>query len=149
MAHVHHIQRLMVIGNFARLAGLEAQARHRWYLGIYIDAFEWVGLPSTLGMSQRADGGVIATTPYVSSAADLQRMGNYCRGCAYDPRQKIGARACPFNAQYGDFFARHAPALQGNPRLAQVYRQWHKMGEPQQAALLEQATQLRQRLKTL
>lgn len=148
-AHAHHIQRLMVIGNFALLAGLEPQALHRWYLGIYIDAFAWVELPNTLGMSQRADGGVIATKPYVSSAAYLQRMGDYCQGCAYDPKQKTGARACPFNALYWDFFERHAPTLQGNPRLALVYRQLQKMSDAQRAALRTQAGHLRERLDTL
>ena len=148
-AHAHHIQRLMVIGNFALLAGLEPQALHRWYLGIYIDAFEWVELPNTLGMSQRADGGVIATKPYVSSAAYLQRMGDYCQGCAYDPKQKTGARACPFNALYWDFFERHAPTLQGNRRLALVYRQLQKMSDAQRAALRTQAGHLRERLDTL
>jgi deoxyribodipyrimidine photolyase-related protein len=98
----------MVIGNFALLAGLDPVALHRWYLGIYIDAFEWVELPNTLGMSQRADGGLIATKPYVSSAAYLQRMGDYCQGCAYDPKQRRPARL-PFNALYWDFFDRHAP----------------------------------------
>ena len=148
-AHAHHIQRLMVIGNFALLAGLEPQALHRWYLGIYIDAFEWVELPNTLGMSQRADGGVIATKPYVSSAAYLQRMGDYCRGCAYDPKQKTGARACPFNALYWDFFEPHAPMLQGNPRLALVYRQLKKMPDVEREALRTQAGHLRERLDTL
>ena len=148
-AHAHHIQRLMVIGNFALLAGLEPQALHRWYLGIYIDAFEWVELPNTLGMSQRADGGVIATKPYVSSAAYLQRMGDYCQGCAYDPKQKTGACACPFNALYWDFFKRHAPTLQGNPRLALVYRQLKKMPDVEREALRTQAGHLRERLDTL
>ncbi|WP_454907902.1 cryptochrome/photolyase family protein [Variovorax gossypii] len=148
-AHAHHIQRLMVIGNFALLAGLEPQALHRWYLGIYIDAFEWVELPNTLGMSQRADGGLIATKPYVSSAAYLQRMGDYCKGCAYDPAQKTGERACPFNALYWDFFERHAPTLEGNPRLALVYRQLQKMPDTQREALRTQAGHLRERLDAL
>lgn len=148
-AHAHHIQRLMVIGNFALLAGLDPQELHRWYLGIYIDAFEWVELPNTLGMSQRADGGVIATKPYVSSGAYLHRMGDYCQGCAYDYRQKTGARACPFNALYWDFFDRHATALEDNHRLTMVYRQWRKMPPSQQTALRDQARQLRQRLETL
>lgn len=148
-AHAHHIQRLMVIGNFALLAGLQPQALHRWYLGIYIDAFEWVELPNTLGMSQRADGGVIATKPYVSSAAYLRRMGDYCKGCAYDPTQKVGARACPFNALYWDFFDRHAQALQGNPRLALVFRQMQKMPAEQMQALRARAQDVRARLDTL
>lgn len=148
-AHAHHIQRLMVIGNFALLARLDPQALHRWYLGIYIDAFEWVELPNTLGMSQRADGGLIATKPYVSSAAYLRRMGDYCQGCAYDPMQKTGARACPFNALYWDFFDHHAPTLQDNPRLAIVFRQWQKMDDAQREALRAHAAQLRERLDTL
>ena len=148
-AHAHHIQRLMVIGNFALLAGLDPAALHRWYLGIYIDAFEWVELPNTLGMSQRADGGLIATKPYVSSAAYLQRMGDYCQGCAYHPKLKTGPRACPFNALYWDFFARHAETLGSSHRLALVYRQWQKMPHEQQTALQAHAQQVRQQLATL
>lgn len=148
-AHAHHIQRLMVIGNFALLAGLDPAALHHWYLGIYIDAFEWVELPNTLGMSQRADGGLIATKPYVSSAAYLQRMGDYCQGCAYNPKLKTGPRACPFNALYWDFFARHAETLGSNHRLALVYRQWQKMPPEQQTALQAHAQQVRQQLDTL
>lgn len=148
-AHAHHIQRLMVIGNFALLAGLDPVALHRWYLGIYIDAFEWVELPNTLGMSQSADGGLIATKPYVSGAAYLQRMTDYCRGCAYDPRQRTGPRACPFNALYWDFFDRHSTALRDNHRLTLVYRQWQKMPPQQQEALRGQARQLRGRLDAL
>lgn len=129
-AHAHHIQRLMVIGNFALLAGLDPQALHRWYLGVYIDAFEWVELPNTLGMSQWADGGIIATKPYVSSAAYINRMSDYCEGCAYDHKQKLGERACPFNALYWDFFARHEPLLGSNSRLGMVYRQLQKMQGP-------------------
>jgi len=148
-AHAHHIQRLMVIGNFALLAGLEPQALHQWYLGIYIDAVEWVELPNTLGMSQRADGGVIATKPYVSSAAYIKRMGDYCQGCAYDPGEKIGERACPFNALYWDFFDRHAPVFEGNQRLDFVYRQLADMPDAQREALRTQAGQLRGQLETL
>lgn len=138
-AYAHHIQRLMVIGNFALLAGLDPQEVHQWYLGIYIDAFEWVEAPNTLGMSQFADGGRLATKPYVSSAAYLQRMGDHCKGCRYDPKVKTGDRACPFNALYWDFFDRHAERLRGNHRLAMVYRTWEKMAEPQREALRAQA----------
>lgn len=105
--------------------------------------------PNTLGMSQRADGGVIATKPDVSSAAYLQHMGDCCRGCAYDPRQKTGELACPFNALYRDFFARHAGALERTPRLALVYRQWHQMPEPQRTVLRDRAESLRRQLETL
>lgn len=138
-AHAHHIQRLMVIGNFALLAGLDPHALHRWYLGVYVDAFEWVELPNTLGMSQRADGGLIATKPYVSSAAYINRMSDYCKGCAYDHKQKLGGDACPFNALYWDFFARHEAEFGKNARLGMVYRQLKKMQGPQLEALREQA----------
>ena len=148
-AYAHHIQRLMVISNFALLAGLDPAAVHRWYLGVYIDAFEWVELPNTLGMSQFADGGLLATKPYVSSAAYIDRMGGYCKGCHYDKKPKTGERACPFNALYWDFFARHEATLGKNFRLGMVYRQLQKMeGAPLQA-LREQATAVLARLDAL
>ena len=145
-AHAHHIQRLMVIGNFALLAGLDPQAVHRWYLGVYIDAFEWVELPNTLGMSQFADGGLLATKPYVSSAAYIDRMSDYCRGCAYDPKKRTGDTACPFNSLYWDFFDRHAASLGRNPRLGMVYRQLAKLD---MAPVRARAAVLRARLDTL
>ena len=148
-AHAHHIQRLMVIGNFSLLAGLDPQALHRWYLGVYIDAFEWVELPNTLGMSQWADGGLIATKPYVSSGAYIHRMSDYCQGCRYDPKKKLGEGACPFNALYWDFFARHEATLAGNNRLGLVYRQLHKIPAPQLEALRTHASDLRKRLDQL
>ncbi len=148
-AHAHHIQRLMVIGNFALLAGVSPQALHRWYLGVYVDAFEWVELPNTLGMSQRADAGLIATKPYVSSAAYLHRMGDYCQGCAYDPRRKTGERACPFNALYWNFFERHATVMSKSPRLATVYSQLHRMSADQRDAQRAQAQHWMERLDTL
>ena len=128
-AYAHHIQRLMVIGNFALLAGLNPGELHHWYLGIYIDAFEWVEAPNTLGMSQWADGGLLATKPYVSSAAYLQRMGDHCHHCHYRPKDKTGELACPFNALYWDFFDRHRTHFQGNPRLGVVYHQLKRMPE--------------------
>jgi deoxyribodipyrimidine photolyase-related protein len=125
--YAHHIQRLMVIGNFALLAGLNPAAVHAWYLGVYIDAFEWVELPNTVGMSQFADGGRLATKPYVSSAAYIDRMSDYCKGCHYDKKARVGERACPFNALYWDFFVRNTQRLAANPRLGMVYRQLAKM----------------------
>ena len=148
-AYAHHIQRLMVIGNFALLAGLDPDAVHRWYLGVYIDAFEWVEMPNTLGMSQFADGGLLATKPYVSSAAYIDRMSDYCKGCRYDRRQRTGARACPFNALYWNFFERNAAVLGNNPRLGMVYRQLEKFSTADRAALREQADSLRRRLPAL
>ncbi|MHB8950734.1 MAG: cryptochrome/photolyase family protein [Rhodoferax sp.] len=148
-AHAHHIQRLMVIGNFALLAGLDVQALHRWYLGVYIDAFEWVELPNTLGMSQFADGGLLATKPYVSSAAYIDRMSDYCKGCAYEKKQRLGESACPFNALYWDFYQRNADKLERNPRIGMAYRQLAKMPPEEVAALQAQAQQTRLRLDTL
>jgi deoxyribodipyrimidine photolyase-related protein len=141
-AHAHHIQRLMVIGNFALLAGLDPAQVHRWYLGIYIDAFEWVELPNTLGMSQFADGGGLATKPYVSSAAYIDRMSDYCKGCHYDKKVRIGERACPFNALYWDFFHRNTATLARNPRIGMVYRQLEKMDEGAILDFQEQAQRM-------
>lgn len=115
---------------------------HRWYLGIYIDAFEWVELPNTIGMSQFADGGLLATKPFVCSAAYIDRMGDYCKGCHYDKKARIGERACPYNALYWDFFHRNAPALQKNPRIGMVYRQLEKMDEAAIADFQEQARRI-------
>jgi deoxyribodipyrimidine photolyase-related protein len=148
-AHAHHIQRLMVIGNFALLAGLDPAEVHRWYLGVYVDAFEWVELPNTLGMSQFADGGLLATKPYVSSGAYLQRMSDYCRGCPYDPARRTGPRACPFNALYWQFLLRHRERLGGNPRLAMPYRQLERMDAATRAALVAQAQASLDTLETL
>jgi deoxyribodipyrimidine photolyase-related protein len=148
-AHAHHIQRLMVIGNFSLLAGLDPQALHRWYLGVYIDAFEWVELPNTLGMSQWADGGIIATKPYVSSGAYINRMSDYCKGCTYDHKQKVGAGACPFNALYWDFFARHERLLGRNTRLGMAYRQLEKLKGTQLDNLRAHATDIRSGIESL
>ena len=145
-AHAHHIQRLMVVGNFALLAGLDPAQVHRWYLGVYIDAFEWVELPNTVGMSQFADGGLLATKPYVSSAAYIDRMGDYCKGCHYDKKVRVGARACPYNALYWDFFHRNETTLAKNPRIGMVYRQLEKMD---QAAIVEFQDQARKMLGNL
>ncbi len=148
-AHAHHIQRLMVIGNFALLAGLDPHQVHLWYLGVYIDAFEWVEMPNTIGMSQFADGGLLATKPYVSSAAYIDRMSDYCKGCHYDKKARLGERACPFNALYWDFFARNADRLSGNQRLAMVYRNLGKMDDEARAAFQNRAADVRTRLDQL
>ena len=139
-AYAHHIQRLMIIGNFSLLAGLNPAAVHRWYLGIYIDAFEWVELPNTVGMSQYADGGLLATKPYVSSAAYIDRMSDYCKGCHYNKKLREGEKACPFNALYWDFFERNKEKLGNNFRLGMVYRNLEKMDDAALASLKAQAT---------
>jgi deoxyribodipyrimidine photolyase-related protein len=151
-AYAHHIQRLMVIGNFALLAGLNPKELHHWYLGIYIDAFEWVELPNTVGMSQFADGGLLATKPYVSSAAYIDRMSDYCKGCHYDKKLREDTptkQACPFNAMYWDFHVKHADKLSKNPRIGMVYQQLKKMDASKIEALQVQATALRARLDQL
>ena len=99
-AYAHHIQRLMITGNFALLAQVHPDAVDQWYLGIYADAIEWVQITNTRGMSQWADGGIVATKPYVSAAAYIHKMSNYCEGCVYDRKKRLGDDACPFNSLY-------------------------------------------------
>ena len=144
-AHAHHIQRLMVTGNFALLIGADPAQVHQWYLEVYVDAYEWVELPNTLGMSQFGDGGLLGSKPYVSSGAYIDRMSDYCRHCRYDVKQRVGPDACPFNALYWDFLARHEDKLGRNRRLATVYRNWHRQAaETQQATRAQAAAFLRQ-----
>ena len=139
----------MIIGNFSLLAGLDPYQVHQWYLGVYVDAYEWVEMPNTIGMSQFADGGLMATKPYVSSAAYIDRMSDYCKGCHYDKKARLGPTACPFNALYWDFFERHRARLEGNQRLGMVYRQLGKMDDEARAAFQNRAAQLRADLDAL
>lgn len=134
-AYAHHIQRLMVTGNFALLAGIDPHALHQWYLAVYADAYEWVELPNTVGMSQFADGGLLASKPYAASGAYIDRMSDYCRGCSYDVKAKAGPKACPFNILYWHFIARHRDRLSRNPRMAQMMRTWDKFSEEKRAQL--------------
>jgi len=126
-AYAHHIQRLMIVGNFSLLAGINPKSLHEWYLGIYIDAFEWVEMPNTLGMSQFADGGKLASKPYVSTANYINKMSNYCEGCHYSKSDRLGDKACPFNSLYWNFFISKAGQLSKNPRLAIVHKQIRDM----------------------
>jgi len=138
-AYAHHIQRLMVTGTFALLAGIDPHALHEWYLAVYIDAFEWVEAPNTIGMSQYADGGLLGSKPYAASGAYIDRMSDYCSGCRYDVKDKTGENACPFNALYWDFLDRNADKLRGNPRLGPVYRNWDRMDEDKRQAYRDRA----------
>jgi len=138
-AYAHHIQRLMVTGNFALLAGVDPDAVDQWYLGVYIDAVQWVELPNTRAMSQFADGGLVATKPYISSAKYIHNMSNYCDACEYDWKKRHGDGACPFNSFYWAFFDRHRRRLQKNPRVAMMYRTWDRMQEKEKKQVLKQA----------
>ena len=115
--YAHHIQRLMVTGLFALLFGVEPKRVHEWYLAVYVDAVEWVELPNTLGMSQFADGGVMASKPYCATGAYLDRMSHACKGCRFEPKQATGENACPFTTLYWDFLARHERLLAKNQRM--------------------------------
>lgn len=138
-AYAHHIQRLMITGNFALLAGINPDDVDDWYLGIYIDALDWVEKPNTRGMSQFADGGIIATKPYVSSANYINKMSDYCLNCYYDHTKKTGFKSCPFNSLYWHFYHRNREKLQTNPRISMMYRTWDRMSENDRKDILEQA----------
>jgi deoxyribodipyrimidine photolyase-related protein len=148
-AYAHHIQRLMVTGNFALLAGIHPDEVDKWYLGIYIDAFEWVEITNTRGMSQFADGGIVGTKPYVSSAAYIHKMSDYCRNCYYSYDKKVGEKACPFNSLYWNFFDQHAEKLRSNPRLGMMLNVWNKMTNDDRTAILLQASSYLEQIETL
>jgi deoxyribodipyrimidine photolyase-related protein len=138
-AYAHHIQRLMVLGNFALLAGTHPDEVDAWYLGIYIDALHWVEVTNTRGMSQFADGGIVGSKPYVSSAAYIDKMSNYCTSCFYNKTKKVGEKACPFNSLYWNFYDKHEDKLAKNPRIGMMYSVWRKMQPEAKADLLQQA----------
>ncbi|RYC33198.1 cryptochrome/photolyase family protein [Lichenibacterium minor] len=138
-AYAHHINRLMVTGNFALLAGIAPAEIEDWYLCVYADAYEWVELPNVHGMSCFADGGLMASKPYAGGGAYIDRMSDYCGGCHYSPKVKEGPKACPFNYLYWAFLIRNAPVLQGNERLAMPYRTVAKWDEPRRAAIVAKA----------
>ena len=138
-AYAHHIQRLMITGNFALLAGVHPDEVDAWYLGIYIDAIEWVEITNTRGMSQFADGGIVGTKPYVSSASYIDKMSHYCGSCFYKKALKTGEKACPFNSLYWNFYDKHEDKLSKNPRIGMMYNVWRKMKPEDKSALLEQA----------
>jgi len=138
-SYAHHIQRLMVTGNFALLAGIDPDEVDTWYLGIYIDAFEWVEITNTRGMSQYADGGIVGSKPYISSASYIDKMSDYCKNCHYNSKEKIGEKSCPFNSLYWNFFDQHQEKLRSNFRLKMMYSIWDKMDPMQKENILIQA----------
>ncbi|WP_028452381.1 cryptochrome/photolyase family protein [Chitinilyticum aquatile] len=141
--YAHHIQRLMVTGLYALLLGVVPQQVHAWYLAVYVDAVEWVELPNTLGMSQYADGGLMASKPYVASGKYIQRMSPYCERCPYDPAERTGARACPFTTLYWDFLLRHEALLGGNPRMALQVKNLARLDDAEKAAIRARAAAIR------
>jgi deoxyribodipyrimidine photolyase-related protein len=138
-AYAHHIQRLMVTGNFALLAGILPAQVHEWYLAVYADAYEWVEAPNVIGMSQYADDGVIASKPYISSGNYIHKMSDYCGSCAYRVQDKTGDDACPFNLLYWHFLDRHRDRFQTNPRMGNMYRVWDRMDETRRQTVLSEA----------
>lgn len=138
-AYAHHIQRLMITGNFALLAGLAPDEVNRWYLEVYADAYQWVELPNTHGMALFADGGIVGSKPYAASGAYINRMSNYCGSCKYNVKEKLGEMACPFNYLYWNFLIRHEDHLAKNPRMALIYKNLTKMSENQRAEITQQA----------
>lgn len=141
-AYAHHIQRLMITGNFALLLQTNPDEVDDWYLGIYADAVEWVQLPNTRGMSQYADGGILATKPYVSSGSYVNKMSNYCKGCSYDKKQRTGENACPFNSLYWNFLDDKREELRGNNRMGMMYNLLGKINPEELARMKERAYQI-------
>ncbi len=138
-AYAHHIQRLMITGNFALLAGLDPGPVQEWYLAVYADAYEWVEAPNVVGMSQFADGGIIASKPYVSSGNYIDKMSDYCGSCHYKVKQKTGDGACPFNLLYWHFLDRHRTRFKANPRMGQMYATWDRMAQDKRDTVLADA----------
>lgn len=128
-AYAHHIQRLMVLGNFALLAGIHPDDVNQWFLIVYADAYEWVELPNVTGMILFADGGYLASKPYAAGGSYINKMSNYCKGCSYSVSKKNGEQACPFNYLYWDFLQRNRDKLSGNHRLTMMYRTYDRMSD--------------------
>jgi deoxyribodipyrimidine photolyase-related protein len=148
-AYAHHIQRLMVTGNFALVAGIAPREIEEWYLAVYADAFEWVELPNTHGMAIFADGGVLGSKPYAASGAYINRMSDYCKGCAYDPKIRTGRGACPFNFLYWNFLIAHKGTLEGNPRMVMPYRNLARMKNGDRQAIQRDAKAFLDGLETV
>ncbi|GAB1489087.1 cryptochrome/photolyase family protein [Opitutaceae bacterium] len=144
LGYAHHIQRLMVTGLYSLMLGVDPKQVHAWYLAVYVDAVEWVELPNTLGMSQYADGGIMASKPYVATGKYIQRMSNHCAGCRFDPAKSTGADACPFTTLYWDFLLRHERVLSANQRMALQVKNLARLGTVERKAIRVQATAIRE-----
>ena len=141
--YAHHIQRLMVTGLYALLLGVKPKEIHAWYLSMYVDAVEWVELPNVIGMSQFADGGLMASKPYIATGKYIDRMSNYCKHCAFKPDQSTGPNACPFTTLYWDFLIRHESAMSKNPRMLMQVRNLARMTDKAKLAIQDKASELR------
>jgi deoxyribodipyrimidine photolyase-related protein len=143
LGYAHHIERLMVTGLFALLLGVEPREVHKWYLAVYVDAVEWVELPNTLGMSQFADGGIMASKPYSASGNYIKRMSNYCQNCRFDPARSTGESACPFTTLYWDFLISHEKSLASNARMALQLRNLARLGRQERKDIRAESTEIR------
>lgn len=148
-AYAHHIQRLMITGNFALLAGISPSQVDDWYLGVYIDAIEWVELPNTRSMALFADGGWIATKPYAASGNYVNKMSDYCKGCQYNVKEKVGPNACPLNSLYWNFIDQNYDKFTSNHRMSFPIRNWDKMAPAQKIEIREKAAELLSDLDSL
>jgi deoxyribodipyrimidine photolyase-related protein len=146
-AYAHHIQRLMITGNFALLAGINPKQVHEWYLAVYADAYEWVELPNTIGMALHADGGLLGSKPYAASGNYINKMSDYCKSCAYDVKQRTGEGACPFNALYWDFISRHMQRFGKNPRMGQTVRTYERFDDAEKQRIAKSAAAFLDNLK--
>ncbi len=147
-AYAHHIQRLMVTGNFALIAGCSVTEVCEWYLSVYADAYEWVELPNTLGMALFADDGVMASKPYCASGKYIDRMSDYCKSCRYQVKETETQNACPFNYLYWDFLMTHQERFRSNPRMAMILRNLDRFSEPKLAAIRSRAMEFRARVES-
>jgi deoxyribodipyrimidine photolyase-related protein len=141
-AYAHHIQRLMVLGNFALLAGIDPRQVNEWFLIVYADAYEWAELPNVSGMILFADGGYLASKPYAASGSYIKKMSNYCKNCSYKVTNKNGPDACPFNYLYWDFLARNREKLQPNHRIGMMYKTYDRMDNDKQKTIHDDSVKL-------
>lgn len=148
-AYAHHIQRLMVTGNFALLAGIRPEQICEWYLAVYADAYDWVELPNTLGMVMHADAGLLASKPYAASGSYINRMSDYCKHCKYQVKTATEHDSCPFNSLYWHFISRHQDQFQKNPRMAMIYRSYGRMDTEKKLALQKRADYLLEHINEL